>query len=269
MILLDKNFLFINTGDHSGAWNMQYDVQQALAMQTNDARPSLRVYGWKPWCISLGKNQVIEDIDVDRAYNDGIDVVHRPTGGRAILHAEELTYSVIMPLGKKGPTETYKLIGDALASGLQNLAPGVTQVKSQLDFQRLYNEPNSIPCFSSSARYEIECDGKKLVGSAQRVFGTNGNDNAQVILQHGSILLGNAQLRLTDYLNVDDRTKEVLHHDLVEHTVTMSEICKRTVTFDEVALAIRRGFEDAWDIEFDEEDEPDRYLIEEAVAGLK
>src|SRR5690606_2653286 len=113
------------------------------------------------------------------------------TGGRAILHAQELTYSVVMPSEGRSIMEVYRQISEALTAGLKSLAPDIGIAKSQPDFQKLYREPGSIPCFSSSARYEIEFDGRKVVGSAQRRIGS-------AVLQHGSILIGDAHLALAD-----------------------------------------------------------------------
>ncbi|MDT8325726.1 MAG: hypothetical protein RRA94_16545, partial [Bacteroidota bacterium] len=84
-------FEFLDTGAHDGAWNMDYDLHRAEALDAGRAAPMLRVYHWHPWCISLGRHQKDEEIDHARTTADGIGVVRRPTGGRAILHAEELT----------------------------------------------------------------------------------------------------------------------------------------------------------------------------------
>lgn len=243
---------------------MEFDVQRTLLLQSGRCQPLVRVFGWNPWCISLGRNQSIDDIQLEKAYADGVDVLHRPTGGRAIFHAEELTYSVVMTSEGRSIMEVYKLIGEALITGLQLLAPGITLSKSQPDFQKLYKEPGGIPCFSSSARYEIEYNGKKLVGSAQRRFNAlNANEN-DVVLQHGSVLIGAAHLGITDYLNSDGKTISALRHDLQMHTLTLNEICKRKFTFDEAAECIKRGFEEAWNIEFENE-EP----IEQVNRNLK
>ena len=149
--------------------------------------------------------------------------------------------------------EVYKIISEALVIGLQYIAPGISIAKSQPDFQRLYKESGSIPCFSSSSRYEIEYDGKKLVGSAQRRFSQTAENEMDIVLQHGSILIGPAHLNLTAYLNVNEATASAMHQDMITHTITLQEICKRKITLDEVTDCIRRGFEECWNIEFDDE----------------
>lgn len=222
---------------------METDLALARAVDAGREEPILRVYRWSPWCISLGKHQSQDEIDLRRCALDGIDVVHRPTGGRAILHAEELTYSVVMPAEDRGVMEVYRNISEALAGGLRFLVPEIAVAKSTPDFPKLYQTPGGIPCFSSSARYEIEYGGRKLVGSAQRRIG-------QTVLQHGSLLLGDAHLRLADYLNVDDEARAAIRTDLTEHTITLGEILRREVSFDECDAAIKDGFEQAWGVHF-------------------
>lgn len=234
---------FIDTGEHTGAFNMDFDVRRAEDVDAGVAGPMLRVYHWKPWCISLGRHQDVAEIDAAATAAAGYDIVRRPTGGRAILHAEELTYSVVMPSEDRGIMEVYRLISEALTAGLQLLVPDIDIAKSQPNFQKLYKEAGSIPCFSSSARYEIEFGGRKLVGSAQRRIGS-------AVLQHGSILIGDAHLSLADYLAVDDTVREQLRHDMRAHTVTLQEILGRSVRREEVREALIEGFRRSWEVSF-------------------
>ena len=90
------NWRFENTGTSSGVFNMEYDEALARTLMDGSGNPTIRVYGWQPYAISLGWNQSLDEIDVERTKSEGVDVVRRPTGGRAILHANELTYSVVM-----------------------------------------------------------------------------------------------------------------------------------------------------------------------------
>lgn len=232
---------FVDSGEQSGAFNMDFDVRRAELVDAHEAAPMLRVYNWKPWCISLGRHQHIEEIDQERTAAAGYDIVRRPTGGRAILHAEELTYSVVMPSEDRGIMDVYRQISEALTAGLQSLVPEIDIAKSQPNFQKLYREAGSIPCFSSSARYEIEFDGKKLVGSAQRRIGST-------VLQHGSILIGEAHLALADYLAVSEEVREQLRQDMRAHTVTLQEILGRPVHRDEVRDALIEGFTRSWGV---------------------
>jgi lipoate-protein ligase A len=186
---------------------------------------------------------------MERCTADGIDVVRRPTGGRAILHAEELTYCVVMYTGSRSVLAVYNDISRALVRGLHLFGVNVAFQKSQPNFQETYRQASSIPCFTSSARYEIEWHGRKLVGSAQRRFGDGERD---VVLQHGSILCGPAHKRLVDYLHVADPI--LLSHvrqEMEVKTVNLQEICGGSVDVDRLAACIKLGFEDEWGIQFD------------------
>ncbi len=239
---MKQQFEIINTGAHDGAWNMAFDVERAEALDRGDAGPMLRVYTWNPWCISLGRHQDAGDIDQERVDAAGYHIVRRPTGGRAILHAQELTYSVVMPSEGRSIMDVYRQISEALTAGLRKLAPDIGIAKSQPDFQKLYKEPGSIPCFSSSARYEIEFGGRKVVGSAQRRIGS-------AVLQHGSILIGEAHLALADFLAVDEEVRGQLRQDMLRHTITLSEIAGAAVTVDDVASAVTQGFIESWQLD--------------------
>ena len=104
---------FIDSGSNTGSYNMEFDLD--LAHNCNPEEAYFRIYRWNPFCISLGANQNYNDINQSKTEKDGIDVVKRPTGGRAILHAEELTYSVILPLNYEfSPREIYFKISNAL-----------------------------------------------------------------------------------------------------------------------------------------------------------
>jgi lipoate-protein ligase A len=240
------NWYFLNTGFHDGHYNMSLDERIA---KNYKGIPILRVYGWEPYCISLGYNQGAEDINVAYANSKGISIVKRATGGRAVLHAEELTYSVILDSNGKGIHEVYKEINAALLQGLHLLGADVNFSKTNSDFNSLYKNKSSIPCFTSSARYEIEYEGKKLVGSAQRRY-------EDVVLQHGSILIGDFHKQLPDFLNcnVDNKTRETIEKDIDERTITLNNILSKKVSFTETADAIKIGFEKEYKIKFKEID---------------
>ena len=239
---------FIDSGEQTGAFNMALDESLARALGAGVGTPSLRLFRWRPWAISLGHNQAAEELDATRCAADGVDIVRRPTGGRAILHAEELTYSVVMPAGRKSILQVYNEISAALVRGLAIYGVEVALQKSQPDFAREYRSSSSIPCFSSSARYEIEWHGRKLVGSAQRRFTGPAGD---VVLQHGSILCGDAHLRLADYLaaSVAERRERILA-TLREKTADLRTITGGPVSMDILGGCIRRGFEEAWGVDF-------------------
>ncbi len=233
-----------NTGFHDGTYNMEYDEHLAHQLQDGKILPTLRIYGWKPHCISLGYNQNENEINKEQCKKLGIDIVRRATGGRAILHAEELTYSVVMFAENFSIQEMSASISKALVRGLQLLGANVEYSTTQPKFSSLYKNPTSVPCFTSSAKYEIHFQGKKLVGSAQRRFSSP--HAKEVLLQHGSILIGTAHKKLTDVLVIDEKTKMIIQQELQEKTTELSTILKKNISFDEVAEAIKKGFEEEW-----------------------
>ena len=241
------NWRFENTGFHSGVFNMEYDESLARELVDGVGNPTIRVYGWRPIAISLGRNQSIDEIDLNKTSVAGIDVVRRPTGGRAILHANELTYCVVMIAHGKNVLSLYEEISRALIAGLQELGAPVAIEKSQPHFPSLYQNSSATACFSSTGRYEIKCGGKKLVGSAQRRYTVAGGE--EVVLQHGSILLGSEHKQIVDFLRLpSNEERGALRRDLDEKTTELSTVLHRSVTFDETANAVFNGFRNAWSI---------------------
>ncbi len=239
---------YVESGEQTGAFNMALDESMARALAAGEGNPVLRLFRWRPWAISLGYNQAVADIDAVRCAADGIDVVRRPTGGRAILHADELTYSVVMPAGRRSILRVYNEISTALVRGLAIYGVEVSLRKSQPDFAKEYRSSSSVPCFASSARYEIEWRGRKLVGSAQRRFGGPAGD---VVLQHGSILCGDAHVRLADYLASPlDGAREKIRAALRAKTADLRMITGEPVRMDDLGGSIRRGFEETWGLAF-------------------
>lgn len=258
-----SSWRFIDTGQRSGAFNMALDELLARRLQDEGGAPVLRLFRWKPWAISLGYNQNVNDLNSERCRRDGIDIVRRPTGGRAILHAEELTYSVVMYSGRGSILQVYNDISRALVRGLQIFGVEVALQKSQPNFQEEYRQASSIPCFTSSARYEIEWEGRKLIGSAQRRFGEGEHD---VVLQHGSILCGPAHQRLVDYLTIEDAgLLSRVRRTMARKTVDLSEILGSPVDLESLATSIGLGFAETFGVELarvdlsvDAESVPDR-----------
>jgi len=228
---------------------MEYDEGLAQSLVSSDGPCVVRFYGWSPPAISLGWHQDAGEIDIDKCAEAGIDVVRRPTGGRAILHSDEVTYSVVMVASQKSVLTVYQQISDALVRGLRSLGADVALEKSQPHFPSLYRTPSSVACFASAARYEIHIGGRKLVGSAQRRFARP--DGGEVVLQHGSILLGSDHLRMLDFLkgmNEDQRSQ--LRSELKAKTTDLGSALGRVVRYEEVVPALKKGFEQSWEIEF-------------------
>jgi lipoyl(octanoyl) transferase len=240
----------INSGFNPGGLNMEIDINLANNCPADEAY--FRLYRWKPYCISLGANQNLNDINVIKAFNDGIDVVKRPTGGRAILHAEELTYSLIYPLNNGySPAEIYRRISSTLLKGLSIYNSKLDEAEledQQPDFPKILKEPEGLACFAVTARSEVKWNGKKLIGSAQRKMD-------KIILQHGSILCGNYHIRIIDYLNLPDENIRIILKNLEEKTTDINTILNTATNYNKLSLALIKGFEQEWNIKFIEKND--------------
>ncbi len=256
---------FINTGPSRGAFNMLYDEQLARELAVSEFQGFVRVYGWSPPCISLGYHQRLTDLNLVKCQELGVDVVRRPTGGRAVLHWDEVTYSVVSKVNGESLSEVYCSIGLALVNGLRRLNPEIALAR--LEAQRKPFDPptSNIPCYASIARYEIQYRGKKIVGSAQRRyrFPSDTPRGNEIVLQHGSVLLGAAHRRITEFLATkNEETKRILAQRLEEKSAELSNILGRIVGFEEVADSLKRGFEAEWAIRFQDVDPKESFAIQ-------
>lgn len=241
-----EGWRWINSDWGDGATNMAID--QAMLELAKENRPTMRVYRWRPNCISLGYHQLAERIDLDRCLQDQVDVVRRPTGGRAVLHAEEVTYSVVIPQGGKSLSgslgDVYNAISRGLVRGIQRLGIPAELQKRSLDLRNHYQTAISVSCFSAAAKHEVVLDGKKLVGSAQRRFPYG-------ILQHGSILTGNTHVTLPKYLKgMDEEEAGRMMRMIASRTTAIGEHHQRPVAYDEIIRAIKAGMEEELSVTF-------------------
>lgn len=215
-------------------------IDTLLAAKKEMSLPVLRLYGWKPAAISLGYHQNIDDIDMEKCRRHHIAVVHRPTGGRAVLHAEEITYAVVIPksffLYSQQIMRVYEKISQAILKGLQYLDINADFGRSRKNQQNYSRGELSSLCYASSIQYEINHKGKKVVGSAQRHF-------EHAVLQHGSILIGPKHADLPLYLKKGDSDwKKAVKAFVQKHTTCLNELSQRELTYDQVADALISGF---------------------------
>lgn len=235
----------IDSGINSGRYNMAFDIN--LVENASDDEAVLRFYRWEPYCISLGANQKQEILLLSKAFADNIDIVTRPTGGRAILHAEELTYSVVFPLDYTIPVKKiYNDINNALAAGLMIYDENLISIETesvQPDFKNIYKETRGVVCFSTTAKSEIKINGKKLVGSAQRKRG-------KFVLQHGSILCGKFHRKIVDYLSIPDREKDEIKDELDKKTIELETILSEEINYEKLIKSLTAGFENYFQIKF-------------------
>lgn len=177
--------LIVDQEGRAGSWNMALD--HALAECAGPNEGVLRLYSWDPFTISFGRNEPSAGLfDLVTAAEEGLGFVRRPTGGRAVLHAEEVTYAVILPARALGGLrEAYVKINEGLVEGLRSLGAPVEMADEGPTLS-----PDAGPCFQAPAPGEVMVAGRKLVGSAQVRIGS-------VILQHGSIILRGDQETLS------------------------------------------------------------------------
>jgi len=242
-----EKWRFLNTGFGDGITNMAMDEVFATEIVPREKISVFRIYRWKPYAISLGYHQNSRQLRLDKCRKDGIDVVRRPTGGKAVLHAQELTYSVIISRESKFYAEdiltTYNRISMGLLAGLKLFNVDAKLVERYDGSGKSSNYKHSIPCFSHSAKYEIAVNDKKLVGSAQRRY-----ENS--ILQHGSILIGPFHLKLADYILFKNKEQaNSFRTELGQKTTFISEILAAPVDWEALAEAIKTGIQNYFQIE--------------------
>jgi lipoate-protein ligase A len=240
-----SSWRILDTGSRDGAWNMAVDEALLRGVAECTTPPTLRVFGWDPPTVSTGHSQdVATELDLAACEREGFGVVRRPTGGRAVLHAGELTYSVVGPAGVRplGNTilETYLAISGALLRGLERL--GVEAELAQASgVARPRGETAAPPCFASAGRFEITVGGRKLVGSAQRRM-------PGAVLQHGSLLIDATHAAKAGVLRIDERRRDAVRRMLLDKTTNLETVLGRDVSFSEVADSLAEGFAIEWGV---------------------
>lgn len=226
----------LDTGWQDGATNMAIDEALMAGVASGKSPPTLRFYGWDPPCLSLGYAQHWTVVDADACARQGWDVVRRPTGGRAILHIDELTYSVCVPENEPrvqgGLLASYRRLSDALAAGLEGL--GLSLARAQP--QGANGSDDAGPaCFDRPSNFEITVGGRKLVGSAQA-------RKKGVVLQHGTLPLYGDVTRIALALAGDQARRANIQSRLVDSATTLEASLGRRVTYDDVGSKLAQGF---------------------------
>ena len=225
-----------------GARNMAVDEALLASVSVGDQPPTLRLYRWTPPCLSLGYGQHAREADSERLAERGWDMVRRPTGGRAILHADELTYSLALPidhpLAQVGLVESYRQISRALLIALGRLGTLAQAERAETNTKQLVNPI----CFETPSHYEITVEGRKLVGSAQV-------RRKQGILQHGTLPLTGDISRICDALVYsDEAARSVAKADVHTRALTLENALGAAVDWQTVAEAVAQGFAEAFDL---------------------
>jgi len=230
------------TGFMDGPANMALDQAILEAVARGAVPPTLRFYGWTPACLSLGYTQPVSDVDEERLAKRGWQLVRRLTGGRAILHTDELTYSIAFPaqdpIVQGDIVSSYRRLSAALLAGLSRLG-----ADAHADRQTSSTANHKGPvCFEVPSHYEITVDGKKLIGSAQvRKF--NG------VLQHGSFPLTGDIARICDALVFDSvAARAHAQRNVVERATTLEAAIGRAVPWQEAAEVLAGSFKDTFEV---------------------
>jgi lipoate-protein ligase A len=228
-----------------GAMNMAIDSAILAAVEEGISPPTLRLYSWNPPCLSLGYNQPYSDVDLDQLTARKWDVVRRPTGGRAILHTDELTYAVI------GPKSDPRLAG-SLMNSYQNISQALFSALSQLGLPvevhagknpQAHHQP---VCFENPSDFEITANGKKIIGSAQA-------RKKNCLLQHGSLPLSGDLTRITRVLSYPSLEARQMAGELIlQKGVTVAQVLGEVISWTRASQAYQAGFSQTLNILLEE-----------------
>lgn len=236
----------IKSPPSSAAFNMSLDEALLISTAQKHALPTLRLYSWMVPSISLGYAQPSLDVDQQELSNHAWQLVRRPTGGKAILHTDELTYSISAPLDEPlvlgSLLESYQRISLGLQKALQQLGlQTIAENKSDLPDEHSRKEP---VCFQTPSNYEITWKNKKLIGSAQARKHSG-------VLQHGSLPLSGDLSRITQVLAYPSQMdRDTAAQKTLAQATTLEAASGRIFTWDEAADAIIRSFSAEFGITF-------------------
>lgn len=236
----DAKFYYFPYAEYTGKENMAIDHHLASQFQ-NYHYPIIRFYGWKPHCLSLGFHQKESDVLKEKIWQDNYDLIRRPTGGRAIFHSNELTYSLIFPKELLPRRELYQKSHACFSSVINELGIDSTLADKNPEFKQIYKQKDNFSCFASSAQFEINQNKKKMIGSAQRIY-------PNAILQHGSIMLGQEHLKLIDYLNIKPYHRREFQLKLKEST-SFLELKRMSLSKTDLIRHFLKSFETKFHIE--------------------
>ncbi|MEW5873042.1 MAG: biotin/lipoate A/B protein ligase family protein [Chloroflexota bacterium] len=235
----------IQSAPAHGAWNMAVDEAILEAIGGGEALPTLRLYAWSPPCLSLGYAQPFQDVDQAALRRNGWELVRRPTGGRAILHTDELTYSVAGPPNEPrlagSVLESYRVLAQALLRALHLLGIPAQALEKPAPAPG-WREQNPV-CFEVPSNYEITVGGKKLIGSAQA-------RRKEGVLQHGSLPLFGDLGRITEALSFPDQAaRQTAAQRLLERAATAEGLLGFAPTWEQAAQAFVNAFSESLHLE--------------------
>ncbi|MGA1866500.1 MAG: biotin/lipoate A/B protein ligase family protein [Thermoplasmatota archaeon] len=249
-------FRLIVDGPLTPADNMARDEALLRRVIAKESVPCLRFYRWRPAGLSIGRFQSVgKGMDLEACRKYGVEMVRRLTGGEAVLHDDEITYSIIVPVTHprfegRGVVDTYRTISRALVKGL-----GLTGVDSSMaDGAPTRPDPaGQGVCFYTPTVYEIVAGGKKIIGSAQA-------REKLVILQHGSIPIDWDIDKQLEVMGVSKEYRDAFRELFKHRATTISEQLGRRPDIQELVYNFSRGFEEVFDMEL----EPSEYSVQES-----
>jgi len=223
---MKEQWRLLQTGFNTASTNMAIDRAVLVANSEGKVPPTVRFYAWKPPAISIGYFQSLaEEIDLDACKTHGVDYVRRITGGGAVFHESELTYSIVIPESHsqipKNVLESYGRICGAVMKGLSNLG-----------IESKYAPINDIIAY-----------GKKISGNAQ-------TRKARTVLQHGTVLTDVDVDKMFLLLKVpNEKIKDKLIADVKQRVTSVRNILEKDLPFEKIAQAMKAGFEEEFNIE--------------------
>lgn len=258
-----KTWRVIEHPPAKGAWNMAVDEAILESVYSGDSPPTLRLYAWQPACLSLGHAQPYSEVNTEALAANGWELVRRPTGGRAILHVDELTYAVIAPEReprvKGGVLESYLRLSEALIESLRLL--GLSPQAEEKESANKKDKPNPV-CFEVPSNYEITVNGKKLIGSAQA-------RRKEGILQHGALpLYGDLARIITALRFPNEDAKSSAKDRLIAHATTVENELGRAITWQQASHAVQQAFSKVLNLDLEPENLTEKE-IERAEALQK
>jgi lipoate-protein ligase A len=237
------NWRYILYHTYDPYWNMAIDEAMLIAHSEGKVPPTLRFYGWQPATLSIGYFQRA-DKAIDRAKVEELELgfVRRMTGGRAVFHDQELTYSVVIsesnPAISHSVQATHRRLNVALQTGLEQLMLKIDDNSAQV-----YDANSSAACFDAPGESEFLIQSRKVIGSAQ-------TRQRGVLLQHGSILL---DLDFDTVFQIFRFPTEKVKNNFQKRVGTLAGLQEKLITLEKVIQAFYIGFQDGLHINFIEE----------------
>lgn len=236
------NWRLITYVESAPAFNMAADEAILEAHLAGEVPPTLRLYGWNPAAISIGYSQKISDEEIRSIREHGLDVVRRTTGGRAVLHFGDLTYSFVgTSAGDESKSQKQHVLGSSVAAAYREICQGLILAFEQFGITLELGSSKSdyranYDCFRATTNADLQYAGKKMIGSAQL-------RRKNAVLQHGSILLNQDQNKMNEVYGGASEVTADRHANLFE-------VLNKTVSVSELEEAMKTGFSKAFEVEF-------------------